>query len=119
MKYHAKSIKHALEGLHWAFKTQPNFRVHIILSIFSIIAGIICMIAYEEWLIVGMFIMMGFVIETINTAIEQLGDAIDKDYNIIIKRAKDLGAGAMFIVAIGASITAAIIFLPKILVILS
>ena len=118
IRKHADSIGHALDGIRWAFKTQPNYRVHVLATVLTLIGGVFFEISYYEWLIVLTMIIGGFSIETMNTAIEQLGDAIDKNYNEIIKRAKDLSAGAMLFYAIGSIIIACIIFIPKILILI-
>src|SRR3989338_455722 len=115
MTKHFNAIRHALHGIVWGLQTQPNYRVHILFSILSLIAALLLNISYGEWLIILVMIILGFVIETINTAIEQLGDAIDVNHNDHIRRAKDSSAGAMLIFSCGAVIVAAIIFLPKIL----
>lgn len=52
------------------------------------------------------------VTEGINTAIEQLGDAITIENNRLIKNAKDVAAGAVLITAVIAAITGIIIFTP-------
>lgn len=113
IRKHADSIGHASRGLIWAFTSQHNYRAHVTLILVSMIAGVLFQISYVEWLIILALAVMGLIIETINTAIEQLGDAIDLNYNEYIKRAKDVSAAAMLIYAIGASIGAAMIFLPR------
>ncbi|MCA9371334.1 diacylglycerol kinase family protein [Candidatus Woesebacteria bacterium] len=113
IRKHTISVQHALEGLLWAFSSQPNYRIHFSLSALSLVGGVLLHISYTEWLIVIVTIMGGLVLETINTALEKCGDAISEEYNIHIKRAKDCAAGAMFMYAIGAIVLASIIFLPK------
>lgn len=113
MKKHAHAIKNALNGIVWGLQTQPNYRIHIFLSLIVIIVGALLQISYTEWLLLIVAMVMGFVIETINTAIEQLGDAVDKNYNEYIKRAKDSSAGAMLLFSFGAIIIAGLIFIPK------
>lgn len=118
LRYHSISFKHAWEGLVWALKTQPNYRIHLLLSFLSIIGGIYFRISYFEFLLIIFLITVGLVVETINTAIEQTTDAIDKKIREDIKIAKDVAAAAMLIYAIGSSIIALIIFVPKIIRIL-
>lgn len=113
-KRHTISIKHALDGLIWSLKTQPNYRIHLFLSLVSLIFSFIYKISYFEFLLILFLITVGLVIETINTGLEQTNDAIDKKIREDIKIAKDVSAAAMLIYAIGASIIALIIFLPKI-----
>lgn len=115
MKKHANAIKNAWNGIVWGLQTQPNYRVHIALSLLVIIASLLLEVSYTEWLLLIVAMVMGFVLETVNTAIEQLGDAIDKNYNEYIKRAKDSAAGAMLLFSFGAIIIAGWIFIPKII----
>lgn len=110
---HGVSFKNAFAGLFWALSTQPNYRVHFILSIFSIFAGIYFWISYFEWLIIFVLITIGLVIETLNTALESTNDAITREIRPEIKIAKDVSAAAMLIFAIGSSIIAFFIFFPK------
>lgn len=118
MRVHTISFKNAIHGLKWALTTQPNYRIHLSLSIFSILGGMLLNISYFEYLIIIMLIFIGLTIETINTAIEETNDAIDTRIRNEIKLAKDISAGAMLIFAIGAFTIASIIFIPKILYIL-
>jgi Diacylglycerol kinase len=115
LKYHTISFKHAFDGLIWSLKTQPNYRIHLFLSLLSIIGGIILKISYFEFLLIIFMITVGLVVETINTGLEQTTDAIDKKIREDIKIAKDVAAASMLIYALGAFIIACIIFIPKII----
>ena len=115
-KRHTISVGHAVDGLIWSLKTQPNYRIHLILSILSIIGGVVLKISYYEFLIIILLITVGLVIETINTALEQATDAIDTKIREDIKITKDVSAAAMLIYAIGSFIIACIIFIPRIII---
>ena len=115
MKKRGEAIKNAWNGIIWGIQTQPNYKIHIALSIIGLLAGITLEISYTEWLIIIVTMALGFVIETLNTAVEKIGDAVDLNYNEAIKHAKDSSAGAMLIFSAGAVIVACIIFLPKII----
>ena len=111
---HTISFKHAFDGLMWSLKTQPNYRIHLFLSIVALLGSWFFHITETQLIIVVFLITVGLVIETINTAIEQTTDAIDTKWREDIKLAKDLGAAAMLIFAGGAFVISCIIFLPKI-----
>lgn len=115
LKYHTISFKHAWDGLIWSLKTQPNYKIHLFLSILSIIGGFVLKISYYEFLMIIFLITVGLVVETINTSLEQTTDAIDKKIREDIKIAKDVAAASMLIYAIGSFIIACIIFIPRIL----
>lgn len=119
IKKHILSFKNALNGLFWISKSQRNFRIHLFLSALSIIGGFIFQISTQEFLIILALIFIGLSIEAINTAIEEAIDAIHKDWTNEIKIAKDVSAAAMLIFSIGTFIIALIIFVPKIISLLT
>lgn len=115
IKRHANSIGHAVDGMLWAFRTQPNYKTHFSLILLSIIIGWFLEISYLEWMAILITSLLGIIIETVNTAIEKMGDAIDTNYNENIKISKDVSASAMLLYALGAIIVAAVIFIPKLI----
>lgn len=115
LKKHTISFKNAINGLIWSLKTQPNYRVHLLLSLLAIIGGFIFKVSDTEWFLIIILIIFGLVLETINTAIELTTDAIDTKWREDLGLAKDVSAAAMLIFAIGSLIVAAKIFLPRIL----
>ncbi len=115
LRKHTLSFKHAFEGLSWVIRTQANFKIHIFLSLLSLFGAWFFKISYDEWLIIIVLIVIGLVIETMNTGIEETIDAIHKDWSPEIKIAKDVAAASMLIFSIGATVIAYIIFAPRIL----
>jgi undecaprenol kinase len=116
VRQHHISFKHAWDGIITAFHTQPNFKVHLVLSIASLVLGILLKISLVEWAIIFFVIATGLAIELINTAIEFTVDLLTQEYNLLAKFAKDTSAGAMLIYAFFSVIIAAVIFLPKIFI---
>ncbi len=112
---HTISVRHALDGVHQAFVTQPNFRVHLALSSISVIFGFILQLDHWEWIILVLTITIGFVIEMMNTAVESVVDLVSGEWRVLAKTAKDVSAGAMLIYALGAILIAGLLFVPKIL----
>lgn len=66
-----------------------------------------------EWLWVILAIVLVIVAEMFNTAIEALADNISTEENELIKKAKDISAGATLVLSIFAVIVAILIILPK------
>lgn len=114
-KKHTISFKNAYNGLVWSLKTQPNYRIHLLLSLVSIGLGFLLKISYMEFMVIILSITVGLVIETINTSIEVASDAIDTKIREDIRITKDVSAAAMLIYAIGATVIALMIFVPKFL----
>lgn len=112
---HHISFKNAFAGLGWAFSTQPNFRVHIILAIAALSLGIFLGISPVEWAVILFTIVLGLSAEMINTSLEAMTDLITSQWRQDAKIAKDVAAGMMLTVAIGACVVGILIFGPKIL----
>lgn len=115
IKKHTISFKNAWAGLRWAFSTQPNFKVHVVLSALALCGAWGFKITYAETLIVLVLITFGLAMEMINTAVEEATDAIDTSIREDIRIAKDVAAGAMLTYAVGAAVIAGLIFIPRIL----
>ncbi len=110
---HTISFIHALDGLKWALRTQPNFRVHFVLSALAMVLSVYFRITPVEFLIIIFTILLGLTVEMINTSMEAMTDLIRKEYSEDAKVAKDVSAGMMLIVAVGAIVVAFSIFLPR------
>lgn len=118
IRRHHISFKNAISGVIWAFSTQPNFRIHFFLSAIALIVGFLLKITYVEMTILVLTICFGLGVEMVNTAIESMTDLITSEYKLQAKIAKDVAAGMMLMAAIGATIIAAIIFIPKIIILM-
>ena len=114
MRKHHISFMHAWEGISAGFRTQPNFRIHLILSGLVVIAGFIFHISHIEWAIIIFTISTGLAVELVNTSIEYTVDLLTQQYHFLAKMAKDTAAGAMLVYALFSIVIAVIIFLPKI-----
>lgn len=112
LRKHHISFKNAFAGLIWSVKTQPNFLIHGVLSVLAILGAWYFGITRTELLIIIFTIVLGFVAEMINTAIESMTDLITTQWNEKARIAKDVSAGMMLTVALGATLVACIIFVP-------
>ena len=110
-----KSFGYALQGIKYCFKTQLNFRIHLLAIAVVVAAGFIFAISNTEWLFVVACFMAVLTAEMLNTAIEKLCDTVTKEQHPVMKIIKDTAAGAVLVGAAGSGVVAAIIFLPKII----
>lgn len=108
------SFKYAIQGILSSFKTERNMKIHIFVMILVIIAGVILKINKYEW--IACILCFAIVIsgELFNTAIETVVDMVMPYKNDKAKSAKDIAAGAVLTLAIGAAVIGVIIFVPKI-----
>ena len=112
------SFKYAIQGILSSFKTERNMKIHIFIMILVIIAGIILKINKSEWIICIILFAIVIGSELFNTSIETIVDMVMPEKNEKAKIAKDVSAGAVLVVAIGAAIIGLVIFVPRILNIL-
>ncbi|MDA3818471.1 MAG: diacylglycerol kinase family protein [Prolixibacteraceae bacterium] len=105
-------FKPAIDGIIFLFRSQRNAVIHLLVTFLVIVAGVYFDITKVEWIAILLCIGLVLVSEGMNTAIEQLGDAITKDNNQSIKKAKDVAAGAVLMAAIIAAVAGFVIFTP-------
>ena len=114
MKTLLKSFTYAITGIRLMLTGERNFRIHIIAMLCVIAAGIIFSISQTEWCIIIIAIGCVLTAEALNSAIEKLSDVASPGYNELIKKVKDIAAGAVLMMSVAAAIVGLIIFIPKI-----
>lgn len=113
-----KSFTHAFEGLKTLWSHEPNFKIHFLALILVSLMSYLLKISKTEWLILIVVMSIVLITEAINTSLEYLADGVSKDFNIDIKKAKDVAAAAVVLSAINAIVIGLIMFLPKLLALL-
>lgn len=110
-----RGFGYAFSGLGYAFKSQLNFKAHLLTAILVSIAGCWFKLSLAEWLWISASIGMVLMAELLNTAIEVLVDLVSPEIHPKAKITKDVAAAAVLVTAITAAIIGMIIFIPKIL----
>lgn len=113
-----KSVTHAWRGIGLLIKTVHNLWGHIFFAILSVYLGVILHISSVEWLILVLTIGMVLATEAINSALEIDIDLTSPEYHPYARDTKDIAAGAVLIAVLTAIVVGAILFLPKIFVLL-
>ncbi|MFB2922887.1 MULTISPECIES: diacylglycerol kinase family protein [Aerosakkonema] len=107
------SFKYAWAGLSYAFKTQRNFRIHVIIGAVAIGLSIFLNLSRAEISLIGVTIGLVLAMELLNTAIESVVDlTVKQTYHELAKIAKDCAAGAVLISALAAVLVAGALLLP-------
>lgn len=109
-----KSFRYALAGLSYVVRHEHNARIHIAAAMGIVMMGAFYRIAAGDWLILVLAIISVWFAETINTAFEYLCDVVSPEKNEAVRYAKDIAAGAVLIMAIGAVVIGAIVMFPYI-----
>ncbi|MDW7668259.1 MAG: diacylglycerol kinase family protein [Bacillota bacterium] len=114
MKKTRDSIKYALCGIKYAFESQRNIRIQLVIMIIAYITGYILNISSTDWLILILISTIILTLEIINTALEEVVNLVTEEYRKTAKHAKDTAAGAVLTASFFAIIIGLIIFIPKI-----
>ena len=110
-----RSFKYAFNGLAELVVNEPNMRIHLLAAGVAVFAGVWFAITPAEWALVVLSIAAVISAEAMNTAIEHIADLISPEYHPLVKKAKDVAAAAVFLLATGAAVIGTIIFLPRII----
>jgi diacylglycerol kinase (ATP) len=109
------SFRHAFRGLNFVFRSEANAKIHIVVTLAVVSAGLYFDLSINEWCSVSLAIGLVLVAELVNTAIEQLVDIVSPEYNESAGRLKDIAAGATLAAALAAAVVGILIFGPHIL----
>ncbi len=114
-----KSFGYAFDGLHYAFRTQANLRIHLVISLAVIVVGLWVQLGSIEWAILIVTMMIVLAAELMNTAIEATLDRVSVEQHPLAKVAKDTAAAAVLISAGGAVLVGLLILGPRLLIFLN
>ena len=110
-----KSIMFALNGVRLAFRSQRNFRKHILIAILSLTVAYFIKVSIVEFCIILFANGFVLVVEMLNSVIEFVIDAYYKNkWAKLAKLAKDIAAGAVLISAVMSALIFLIIFANRV-----
>ena len=115
MRKRAKSFGYAFNGIATLLRYEHNSRIHVAAMSAVVILGFILGLTPMEWCIVALCCGGVLMAEAMNSAVEAIADLVSPEYHPLIKKAKDVGAAGVLMMAIAAATAGLIIFLPKII----
>lgn len=107
-----RSVRYAVAGIAEMLEGQHNAWVHFVATLCVIAAGLFFQVDAFEWAILVLAIALVWVAEALNTAFEFLCDVASPEFHPLVKKSKDVAAGAVLLSAIAAIIVGLIIFVP-------
>jgi diacylglycerol kinase len=114
-----KSFMYALNGLKGILLQERNFKIQLFVGACAVGLGFILKLDLAEWLDLVIVITLVLIFELINTSIEEMVDIVSPEVQEKARIAKDVAAGTVLVAAIGSVIVGALLFLPKILLLLN
>ena len=107
----ARSIRHALRGIIYAYAHERNFRIETVAAVGTGAAALILPLSSAERAAIFLVIAIIF---ALNTAFERAMDIMKPGIHPYVKVVKDLAAGAVLIVSLLSVVIGAVIFIPHI-----
>ena len=104
-----RSFRFAGQGIVDLFRYENNAKVHLLIALVVIIAGLWLGLARTEWAIILTQIGLVWAAEAFNTALEKLCDLVMPELHPTIKAVKDLSSGAVLVLAITSVVVGVII----------
>lgn len=111
MKRQLNSFACAFKGFASTFLTEGHMRFHLVAAFFVLLFAYIGNLEPLEWAILILTIGSVISAELINTALELLCDRINGEFDPVIGKVKDIAAGAVLAVSVGATGVAVCLFL--------
>jgi diacylglycerol kinase len=108
-----KSFSFAFHGLKDCLLHEKNFKIQCLAAFLVVAAGFFFSLNSTEWLALLLCSAVVLSLEIINSAIEKLCNLVSPDFNLTIKKVKDMSAAAVLVSAIFSFLIGCLIFLPK------
>ena len=110
------SFRYAMQGLVFGFRTQRNFRIHILLAAIAFVLALFLKITISNIAILILTVTAVLVLELLNTSIEALVDlSIGRRFHPLAKVAKDCAAASVLVASIASLVIGGLLILPPLL----
>ena len=106
---------YALEGISFLIKNERNPVIYLVVTFVTILSGLFVSLSRIEWSVLILAMSIVWMAEALNTAVELVCDEVSEEKRERLRRAKDVAAGGVLIVALGALIVGILIFLPHVI----
>jgi diacylglycerol kinase len=112
----ARSFVYAGRGIGILIRSQHNAWIHALATMVVCGLGLFLRLSALEWCAILIAILIVWVSEALNTAIELLADVVSPKLHPLIGQAKDVAAGAVLIAAMCATGIGILVLGPHLLV---
>lgn len=115
-RHFIQALYHALDGIGAVIMEERNMRFHVFGATAVIVMGLLLHLNGQQWLWLFLAITAVFAAEFLNTVVETLCDLIvGHHYDPNVKKAKDVAAGMVLLMALFAVIVGLLVMGPPLL----
>lgn len=107
-----RSFKYAGRGIVGVFRSEQNFKFHLLATVVVVALGIYFKIKTWEWLALIFSIVLVLILEMLNTVFERLVDMFKPRLHLYAGQIKNIMSGAVLIAAVSAIIIGFLVFWP-------
>ena len=119
LRSRAHSFGYAVRGWWYVLRTQRNAWIEAVITILVLLLSLWLGLSARDWAILVLTIVLVFIAEFLNTAIEAVVDLASPGQHPLARVAKDVGAGAVLLAATAAVAVGLLILGPPLWRILS
>ena len=106
-----RSFRYAINGLRTVWLEEHNFRTDIYISIVVLAAASFLDFSNTEWLFVIMAIILVLSGEIVNTAVEDIMNKVNPEYDPVVGKIKDTMAAYVLLTSAGSAVVGLIVFI--------
>lgn len=107
-----RSLHTAFNGLVYVLRMERNARFHLVIAVLTLLLAVLLQVSNAELAAIFFAIIIVFVAEVVNTALEKMLDLIEPNHNQQVRVIKDIAAGAVLVAAVGAAAIGVAVFGP-------
>lgn len=111
-----KSLRFAWQGIRLLMRSENSIKLQLAIGVLVTLFGLYIELTKFEWIVQTLCIALVLSAEAFNTAIEKIADFVHPDHHKKIGDIKDISAGAVALIAIGAVLAGMLIYVPKFIV---
>ncbi|MBI5144746.1 MAG: diacylglycerol kinase family protein [Candidatus Omnitrophica bacterium] len=109
-----ESVKLASKGIYYLFLYHRNMRIIFLLGLAALLIGVYSQLNAVEFIILCITIMLVFMAEIFNTAIEMMMDMLTAKYRTRIKLVKDIAAAVVLLTSLNSLFIGYLLFARRI-----
>jgi diacylglycerol kinase len=109
------AFKHATRGILILIRTEKNARFHLIATIVVILMAVYLKVTLLDWIFLSIAILLVWITEALNTALENVFDLLQPNYDPRVKKGKDISAAAVLMAALLSVIIGLLVLGPPLL----